>query len=118
MQERQILEENYRFLRKIEHRLQIMFDLKTHTLPDNDKELRRLAIRTGYSDHEGHRALDEFKRDLRENTQLNRKILDHLLHDAFGEDPGGGPRNRSGPGPASPVLRRSRRACSAIIFAT
>ncbi len=91
MQERQILEENYRFLRKIEHRLQIMFDLKTHTLPDNDKELRRLAIRTGYSDQDGHHALDEFKRDLRAKSTLNRKILDHLLHDAFGEDPTSAP---------------------------
>ncbi|MHB0957969.1 MAG: bifunctional [glutamate--ammonia ligase]-adenylyl-L-tyrosine phosphorylase/[glutamate--ammonia-ligase] adenylyltransferase [Pirellulaceae bacterium] len=91
MQELQILEENYRFLRKIEHRLQIMFDLKTHTLPDNDKELRRLAIRTGYRDQGGHRALNEFKRDLQEKTQLNRKILDHLLHDAFGGDPTSAP---------------------------
>ena len=66
MQERNILEENYRFLRKIEHRLQIMFDLKTHTIPESDKELRRLAIRTGYSDRDGHSALGEFKRDLRE----------------------------------------------------
>ena len=33
-QERSILEENYAFLRKIEHRLQIMFDLQTHLLPD------------------------------------------------------------------------------------
>ena len=32
-QERSILEENYAFLRKIEHRLQIMFDLQTHLLP-------------------------------------------------------------------------------------
>ena len=36
-------------------------------------------------------ALDEFKRDLRENTKLNRRILDHLLHDAFGEDPAAAP---------------------------
>lgn len=91
MQERQILEDNYRFLRKIEHRLQIMFDLKTHTLPEGDKELRRLAIRTGYSDRGDHRALDDFKRDLRENTRLNRRILDHLLHDAFGADPASAP---------------------------
>ena len=33
-QERTLLEENYSFLRKIEHRLQIMFDLQTHLLPD------------------------------------------------------------------------------------
>lgn len=88
MQERNILEENYRFLRKIEHRLQIMFDLQTYNLPDSDKELRRLAMRAGYSDHHGHSALQDFKRDLRERTRLNRKILDHLLHDAFGDEPG------------------------------
>ena len=64
-----------------------MFDLKTHTIPESDKELRRLAIRIGYSDRDGHSALGEFKRDLRERTRLNRKILDHLLHDAFGDDP-------------------------------
>ncbi len=93
MQERNILEDNYRFLRKIEHRLQIMFDLKTHTIPDSDKELRRLAIRTGYSDADGHSALAEFKRDLRSRTKLNRKILDHLLHDAFGDDPDAAPES-------------------------
>ena len=32
-QERTILEENYSFLRKLEHRLQIMFDLQTHLMP-------------------------------------------------------------------------------------
>ncbi len=49
-QERTLLEENYAFLRKIEHRLQIMFDLQTHTMPDS-RELRRLAIRMGYGRH-------------------------------------------------------------------
>lgn len=87
MQEHNILEENYRFLRKIEHRLQIMFDLKTHTLPEDNTELRRLAIRAGYQDSESLSALDAFQRDLREATRLNRQILDHLLHDAFGDDP-------------------------------
>ena len=57
-QERTILEENYSFLRKIEHRLQIMFDLQTHDMPEAPEELRRLAIRMGYGDrphHEGSR---------------------------------------------------------------
>ena len=87
MQERNILEDNYRFLRKIEHRLQIMFDLQTHTIPEEDEELRRLAIRTGYSDQDGRSALVDFKEELQQNTELNRKILDHLLHDAFRDDP-------------------------------
>ena len=50
-QERTLLEENYSFLRKIEHRLQIMFDLQTHLLPDDRDELRKLAVRMGYAEH-------------------------------------------------------------------
>ena len=89
MQERSILEENYAFLRKIEHRLQIMFDMQTHTLPTGDEEMTKLAIRMGYdSVGSGESSADEqplatFQRDLQEKTELNRKILDHLLHDAF-----------------------------------
>jgi glutamate-ammonia-ligase adenylyltransferase len=86
MQERTILEQNYEFLRNVEHRLQIMFDLQTHTLPDSDAEMRRLAVRMGYVENQEANVLDQFKRDLVTKTELNRKILDHLLHDAFGED--------------------------------
>jgi glutamate-ammonia-ligase adenylyltransferase len=86
-QESSLLAANYSQLRKIEHRLQIMFDLQTHRLPHDDEELRRLAIRLGYSDRDGHRALDAFHADYKRITELNRKMLDHLLHDAFaGED--------------------------------
>src|SRR5262249_40057817 len=86
MQERTILEENYEFLRKVEHRLQIMFDLQTHTLPENDAELRKVAIRSGYANSQQQSALDAFKADLKKKTELNRTILDHLLHLAFGDD--------------------------------
>ena len=47
-QEYQILDDAYRFLRKTEHRLQLLFDLQTHRLPDNQEELRKLALRMGY----------------------------------------------------------------------
>jgi glutamate-ammonia-ligase adenylyltransferase len=42
------LDDAYRFLRKVEHRLQLLFDLQTHRLPENVDELRKLALRTGY----------------------------------------------------------------------
>src|SRR4029077_2434420 len=71
----------------IEHRLQIMFDLQTHLVPSEPIELRRLAIRLGYLDLPERTALDAFESEYRERSELNRKILDHLLHDAFGEDP-------------------------------
>jgi glutamate-ammonia-ligase adenylyltransferase len=105
-QERVLLGENYNFLRKIEHRLQILFDLQTHRMPADDAELRKLALRMGYEDRGARSgeqgagspgsnlqspssprpALESFLADYREKTSLNRKVLDHLLHDAFSDD--------------------------------
>jgi [glutamine synthetase] adenylyltransferase / [glutamine synthetase]-adenylyl-L-tyrosine phosphorylase len=85
-QERAILEENYGFLRKIEHRLQMMLDLQTHLLPEDRAELRKLAIRMSYSDTPQRPALEAFENDYRQKTELNRKILDHLLNDAFPDE--------------------------------
>ncbi len=87
-QERSILQENYHFLRKIEHRLQIMFDLQTHLLPEHAEEMRKLALRMGYVDGSPRGALAAFEADYRQKTDLNRRILDHLLHDAFGDEAG------------------------------
>ena len=81
-----MLEENYAFLRKIEHRLQIMFDLQTHLMPTDPAELRKVAIRLGYADGKKQSALAAFEADYKSKTELNRKILDHLLHDAFSDD--------------------------------
>src|SRR5262249_2163633 len=95
-QEWTILDDSYRFLRKTEHRLQLMFDLQTHRLPDSDEELNKLALRMGYreSDSQAHGSqpvgfgpMSQFLKDYHEKTTLTRKILDHLLHQTFqGED--------------------------------
>ena len=55
--ERTKLEDNYNLLRKLEHRLQIMFDLKTHMLPDDRDELAKLAVRMGYTGTRHHSPL-------------------------------------------------------------
>jgi glutamate-ammonia-ligase adenylyltransferase len=96
-QEFHILEDAYRFLRKTEHRLQLLFDLQTHRLPEQEDELARLALRMGYADDgerprdarrpeapaAPRRALHAFLRDFEAKTDLNRKILEHLLHQTF-----------------------------------
>ena len=84
--ERSILEDNYSFLRKLEHRLQIMFDLQTHLLPLQREELAKLAVRMGYPSTPHRSALVSFTSDYAHRTTVNRKILDHLLHDAFSGD--------------------------------
>src|SRR5271157_1457184 len=47
--ERSIMDDTYRFLRRVEHRLQILFDRQTHEMPRSLEELRTLAIRMGYA---------------------------------------------------------------------
>jgi len=86
MQERTILSDNYQFLRKLEHRLQIMFDMQTHSLPSDSVELNKLALRMDFVDDETGTALAKFQANFREITEINRKILDHLLHDAFPDE--------------------------------
>ncbi|HEV3259235.1 MAG TPA: bifunctional [glutamate--ammonia ligase]-adenylyl-L-tyrosine phosphorylase/[glutamate--ammonia-ligase] adenylyltransferase [Gemmataceae bacterium] len=113
-QEFHILDDAYRFLRKTEHRLQLLFDLQTHQLPDGIEEMRKLALRMGYGQSRAVRgqgsgvsedgdaadsslapdpspltpaeeldSLGAFLNDYREKTDLNRRILDHLLHQTF-----------------------------------
>ncbi len=91
-EERGIMEDTYRFLRRVEHRLQIMFDRQTHQMPRDLEEQRILAVRTGYppasawEDRTG--PAQRFLNDYRSKTDLNRRILNHLLHDAFRDDSG------------------------------
>jgi len=84
--ERAALAENYILLRKLEHRLQIMGDLQTHTMPDEDEELRKLAVRMGYAEGPHRSALQAFKADYKQRTERNRAILDHLLNEPFPAD--------------------------------
>jgi [glutamine synthetase] adenylyltransferase / [glutamine synthetase]-adenylyl-L-tyrosine phosphorylase len=111
-QEYRVLDDAYRFLRKTEHRLQLLFDLQTHRLPEGEEELTKLARRMGYGrrvsktaedrgskNESGMRRADElpardprsslldprsaFLRDYRGKTEPTRRILDHLLHQTF-----------------------------------
>jgi glutamate-ammonia-ligase adenylyltransferase len=143
-QETYILADAYRFLRKTEHRLQLLFDLHTHRLPSSPDEMRKLAVRMGYVQRirdSGFRIqeaaerreaqpertetpasfppnpesriltpqkrspldeaaprpaidardllvdpLDQFLKDLRDKTEQDRTILNHLLHQTFADD--------------------------------
>lgn len=85
-QERLLLEGNYEFLRNIEHRLQIMFNLQKHVLPEQPEEIRKLAIRMGYADDGERSARVAFEDDYRQATDQNRTMLDVLLSQAFEDD--------------------------------
>jgi [glutamine synthetase] adenylyltransferase / [glutamine synthetase]-adenylyl-L-tyrosine phosphorylase len=58
-----VLLEGYRLLRNIEHKLQMVEEQQTHTLPTDPIELRRCALRLGYRDSEEGKATERFLRD-------------------------------------------------------
>jgi glutamate-ammonia-ligase adenylyltransferase len=70
--EYRILDDAYRFLRKTEHRLQLLFDLQTHRLPDSTEELRKLALRMGYADLE--KTLDSGLRSEQKQPPLSSQL--------------------------------------------
>ena len=54
------LEEAYLFLRDIEHKLQMVHELQTHTLPVHPSELTKCAIRMGYTEQPPSSATTRF----------------------------------------------------------
>ncbi len=94
-QEYRVLDDAYRFLRKTEHRLQLLFDLQTHRLPEDEEELCKLALRMGYPPR-ADGAPDPrlaFLADYRDKTEPTRRILDHLLHQTFAGEAGAEPES-------------------------
>src|SRR5690606_23366980 len=65
------LEAAYLFLRKVEHRLQMVADEQTHILPDDPQELERFARFLGYA------TAKEFAEAL---LQHLHKVQDHYSH--------------------------------------
>ncbi|MDQ0315139.1 bifunctional [glutamine synthetase] adenylyltransferase/[glutamine synthetase]-adenylyl-L-tyrosine phosphorylase [Amorphus orientalis] len=60
---REELDEAYKFLRFVEHRLQMIHDEQTHTLPSGDEGLAPVARLAGFA------ALEEFKSGLRQRLE-------------------------------------------------
>ena len=71
--ERSELSDAYRFLRTLEHRLQMEHGLQTHTLPDSADARNLIARRMGYTDSDG------FVSDLKLHTANVRRTYDRLF---------------------------------------
>ena len=76
-QEHAVLSKAYVFLRTVEHRIQILDDLQTQTMPTDEHELRTLARRTGY--YERGKEAELLLRDYAVHTKKVREIYDELF---------------------------------------
>ena len=70
-----VLLDNYRFLRTLEHRLQQMNDLQTHSLPSNENGLNALSRRMGFSGRES------FLKELEARRKSVRTIYNSLFRE-------------------------------------
>ncbi|HEX9145954.1 MAG TPA: bifunctional [glutamate--ammonia ligase]-adenylyl-L-tyrosine phosphorylase/[glutamate--ammonia-ligase] adenylyltransferase, partial [Candidatus Binatia bacterium] len=84
-QEKQQLVEAYRFLRQVEHKVQMVQEAHAHSIPEGDDEEQALARRLGYTrqGRKTERAL--FWRDHRLHASNVRAIFDRLFYGAHKE---------------------------------
>ena len=68
----------YRFLRNVEHRLQMEMELQTHTIPDEKRALYRLACSLGFT------TVEKFLAAQAAQTAAVRKIYESVLAGAGG----------------------------------
>ena len=83
----------YRFLRQVEHRLQLASERRTHTIPAGEEARRWLARALGYRDSPEASALERFEADRRRHLVavrgLHEKLFYRPLLEAFGAVPAG-----------------------------
>ena len=74
------LTEAYRFLRKIEHRLQLAQERQTHTVPEDDRGRRRLARAMGFTETPERTSLEAFDEAWRDQMRIVRRIHEKLFY--------------------------------------
>ena len=72
----------YTFLRRLEHRLQIIHDRQTHTLPEDPQEIQSLGRRMGYHPPEHPDAGAALLADYERHTTAVRELYDSFLRAA------------------------------------
>jgi len=76
IEESQGLIDAYKYLRQVEHRVQMVYLRQTHRLPSNERELRRIAALMGYGDGKGIMGMLE---ELREHMSFVRRAFAGLV---------------------------------------
>jgi glutamate-ammonia-ligase adenylyltransferase len=78
-EERRRLTDAYWFLRDVEHKLQMVEEQQTHTLPADPVEIKRCALRMGYRDSDEAEAQELFQHDYARHTALVHEVFTRVL---------------------------------------
>ena len=77
--DRDVLAAAYRFLRAVEHRIQMEADQQRYSLPSKESDLIKLARSMGYRDRESVSAIKAFQRDYVRHTGAVRSIFEKIV---------------------------------------
>ncbi len=78
-QETRALDAAYRFLRTVEHRLQLVDEQQVHSLPTDQDALTNLARVLGFRDTGSRNAIEQFEDELRRHQAVVRAIHERLF---------------------------------------
>ncbi len=89
-----VMEDSYRYLRTVEHRLQLVDERQVHTIPTDRAARTRLARVLGYRDDAGGTALSRFDAEMARKRAAAREVHERIffrpLLEAFAIVPAGG----------------------------
>lgn len=97
------LDRAYRFLRTVEHRLQLHDEQQTHLIPSDEQARTRLARVLGYRDSPERTALERFEAEHRDHQRAVRSIHERLFFAPLLD-------TLAGAGPLSPEAAEERLA--------
>jgi glutamate-ammonia-ligase adenylyltransferase len=80
--ERDLLTRAYRFLRQVEHKVQIVQEAHAHSIPEDKDEEQALARRLGYRRKGKRSEREQFWQDYRRETKTVRSMFDKLFYSA------------------------------------
>jgi glutamate-ammonia-ligase adenylyltransferase len=81
-QDKDNLSAAYRFLRQVEHKVQIVQEAHAHSIPEGEEEERALARRLGYRQRKKTSERELFWQDHRAHTNIVRSVFDRLFYGA------------------------------------
>ena len=76
------LSQAYRFLREVEHKIQMVQEAHSHSIPEGEEEEKALARRLGYSRTSSGSERKLFWRDYQRHTASVRRAFDRLFYGA------------------------------------
>ena len=80
--DREKLSDAYRFLRQVEHKVQMVQEAHAHSIPESEDEEQALARRLGYGADKKQNERQLFWQDHRKHTRTVRNIFDRLFYSA------------------------------------